>query len=142
MEISIFSHTHLSLSFINLFTLTSSPCARDMDLPKEELEDVMYKAERVLKKVDYQSVPPLVYQLLLVAHSDLLGRVLQMVINYFNKQDLKLSSPQAKEDPSDINTADLIDEEAIGKDVFHIFCNAMPRQTSSTFSTHHTSTLL
>lgn len=117
----------MSLSLIHLFYLASSSCPRDMDLPKEELEDVMYKAERVLKKVDYQSVPPLVYQLLLVAHSDLLGRVLQMVINYFNKQDLKLGSSQTKEDASDINTADLIDEDAIGEDALHIFCNAVPK---------------
>lgn len=92
-----------------------------MDLPKEELEDVMHKAERVLKKIDYQSVPPLVYQLLLVAHSELPGRVLQMVINYFNKQDLKLGSSEVNDDPSEVITSELIDDDAIGKDTLHTF---------------------
>lgn len=93
-----------------------------MDLPKEELEDVIHKVERVLRKVDYQSVPPLMYQLLLVAHSHLPGRVLQVVINYFNKQDLKVGSYQARDDATDITTADLMDEETIGEETLIVVC--------------------
>lgn len=92
-----------------------------MDIPKEELEDVIHKMERVLKKVDYQSVPPLVYQLVLVVRSKLPGRVLQVVINYFNRQDLKVGSSQDQDPPSDINTMDLMDDDAIGEDALPIF---------------------
>lgn len=96
-------------------------CFRDMDLPKEELEDVIHKVKQVLKKVDYQSVPPLVYHLVQVVHSKLPHRVLQVVINYFNKQDLKMQSSQNQDCASDINTEDLMSEDAIGKAVVHIF---------------------
>ena len=91
-----------------------------MDLPKEELEDVIHKVERVLKKVDYQSVPPLVYHLVLVVRTKLPRRVLQVVINYFNKQDLKMGSSQGQ-DPADINTVDLLDDNAIGEDTLKFF---------------------
>lgn len=86
---------------------------KDMDLPKEELEDVIHKVKQVLKKVDYQSVPPLVYHLVQVVHSKLPHRVLQVVINYFNKQDLKMQSSQNQDCASDINTEDLMNEDAI-----------------------------
>ncbi|KAK8401175.1 hypothetical protein O3P69_002739 [Scylla paramamosain] len=86
---------------------------KDMDLPKEELEDVIHKVKEVLKKVDYQSVPPLVYHLVQVVHSKLPHRVLQLVINYFNKQDLKMESSQGQDHSSDIRTEDLMNDDAI-----------------------------
>ncbi|XP_045122820.1 Fanconi anemia group I protein-like isoform X2 [Portunus trituberculatus] len=86
---------------------------KDVGLPKEELEDVIHKVKQVLNKVDYQSVPPLIYHLVQVVHSKLPHRVLQLVINYFNKQDLKMKSSLDKDCSTDINTEDVMNGDAI-----------------------------
>lgn len=84
-----------------------------MDLPKEELQDVIFKVERVLKEVDYQSVPPIIYHLILLVRGKLPGRVLQVIIDYFNKQELKLAQEKNKE-TNETNSMDL-DSEVIGR---------------------------
>ncbi|ROT72473.1 Fanconi anemia group I-like protein [Penaeus vannamei] len=73
-------------------TISLLPVFRDIDLPKEELQDVVYKVEHVLKSVDFQSVPPIIYHLILLVKGKLPGRVLQAVIDFFNKQEQRLSS--------------------------------------------------
>ena len=86
------------------------------------MEDVIHKVKQVLNKVDYQSVPPLIYHLVQVVHSKLPHRVLQLVINYFNKQDQKMKSSLKKDHSSDITTEDMINGDGIGeKAVFSIF---------------------
>ncbi|XP_063609803.1 Fanconi anemia group I protein-like [Penaeus indicus] len=73
-------------------TISLLPVFRDIDLPKEELQDVVYKVEHVLKSVDFQSVPPIIYHLILLVKGKLPGRVLQAVIDFFNKQEQNLAS--------------------------------------------------
>lgn len=67
-----------------------------MNLEKEELADIVEKVERVLRTVDYQSVPPIVYHLVLVAQSKLPGAALKTVIAYFNQQENKLAAEADK----------------------------------------------
>ncbi|XP_071547924.1 Fanconi anemia group I protein [Panulirus ornatus] len=78
-------------------TTSLLPVFKDMDLPKEELQDVIFKVERVLKEVDYQSVPPIIYHLILLVRGKLPGRVLEVIIDYFNKQECKLAHDKDKE---------------------------------------------
>ncbi|KAG7173775.1 Fanconi anemia group I protein-like [Homarus americanus] len=78
------------LSWCAETTTSLLPVFKDMNLPKEELHDVIFKVERVLKEVDYQSVPPIIYHLILLMRRDLPGRILQVVIDYFNSQENKL----------------------------------------------------
>jgi len=47
--------------------------SREVNLEKEELSDVVQKVERVLRNVDYQSVPPIVYNLVLICQEKLPG---------------------------------------------------------------------
>ncbi|KAK8727447.1 hypothetical protein OTU49_009560 [Cherax quadricarinatus] len=92
-------------------TISLLPVFKDMELPKEELQDVIFKVERVLKKVDYHSVPPIIYHLVVLVRSKLPGRVLQVIIDYFNKQEEKLSQEKEKKSV-EINSMD-VDSEAI-----------------------------
>ena len=87
-----------------------------MDLPKEELEDVIHKVERVLRKVEYQSVPPIIYHLILLSMGKLMGRVLQMAIDFFNRQEKKLEKKEEKrkERENEMDSLEL-ESEAIGK---------------------------
>ncbi|XP_066938275.1 Fanconi anemia group I protein isoform X1 [Macrobrachium rosenbergii] len=87
------------------------PVFRDLDLPKEELQNVIYKVEGVLKKMDYQSVPPIIYHLILLVKSKLPGRILQIVIAYFNKQEQQLMKERANKE-GNVNSMEL-DSETI-----------------------------
>lgn len=100
-------------SYIQTLYLNILGCYSDMDLPKEELQDVIFKVERVMKKVDYQSVPPIIYHLILLVKGKLPGRVLQVVIDYFNKQEHKLSKEKNQND-NEVNSMEINSEE-IGK---------------------------
>ncbi|XP_047473647.1 Fanconi anemia group I protein-like [Penaeus chinensis] len=92
-------------------TISLLPVFRDIDLPKEELQDVVYKVEHVLKSVDFQSVPPIIYHLILLVKGKLPGRVLQAVIDFFNKQEQSLAS--RKENGNCENDSIDIDSEVI-----------------------------
>lgn len=89
---------------------------KDFDLPKEELHDVFVKVEKTLKKVPYQSIPPIMYHLVHLGKDKLPGRTLQTIIEYFNKQAEKISKEKKKseEDNGGINDME-VDEEEIGK---------------------------
>ena len=52
--------------------------SRDLDIEKEELRDVVAKVEKVLGKVSHQSVPAIVYQLILTTQQKLPGAALQV----------------------------------------------------------------
>ncbi|XP_045594082.2 Fanconi anemia group I protein [Procambarus clarkii] len=103
--------TLCDLSWSAETTTSLLPVFKDMELPKEELQDVIFKVERVLKVVDYQSVPPIIYHLILLVRSKLPGRVLQVIIDYFNTQEHKLSRKENKRN-DEINSMDA-DSEAI-----------------------------
>ncbi|XP_068220646.1 Fanconi anemia group I protein [Palaemon carinicauda] len=93
-------------------TITSLlPVLRDLDLPKEELQDVIHKVETVLKKIEYQSVPPIIYHLILLLKSKLPSQILPIIIAYFNKQEKKLMKEKTNREDN-INSME-IDSEII-----------------------------
>ncbi|KAK4296808.1 hypothetical protein Pmani_030728 [Petrolisthes manimaculis] len=107
--------TLCDLNWIAETTTCLLPIFSDMDLPKEEMEDVIFKVERVVKEVEYQSVPPIMYQLINLGRTKLPSRVLHLIIHYFTRQEYKLAKEKAKEkekDSNDVNSMDM-DSETI-----------------------------
>lgn len=87
-----------------------------MDLPKEELLEVVGKVESVLKEVDFHSVPPIVYHLILLVKGKIPGRVLQAVIDFFNAQEESLvgNRSQGRRRTGSEGDSFGVDSEAIG----------------------------
>uniref|UniRef100_A0A6A7G4B5 Fanconi anemia group I protein-like n=4 Tax=Hirondellea gigas TaxID=1518452 RepID=A0A6A7G4B5_9CRUS len=79
-------------------TTTLLLVVKEMNLEKQELSDIVHKVERVLRDVEYQSVPPIIYQLVLVAQTVLPGAALKICISYFNTQESKLSVKEKERD--------------------------------------------
>uniref|UniRef100_A0A673WBZ4 FA complementation group I n=1 Tax=Salmo trutta TaxID=8032 RepID=A0A673WBZ4_SALTR len=61
---------------------------RDVPLAPEELQFLVEKVLRMFFKLDLQEIPPLVYQLLLLAAKGCKKQVLEGIISYFKEQDL------------------------------------------------------
>uniref|UniRef100_A0A8C7K6V9 FA complementation group I n=1 Tax=Oncorhynchus kisutch TaxID=8019 RepID=A0A8C7K6V9_ONCKI len=61
---------------------------RDVPLAPEELQFLVEKVLRMFLKLDLQEIPPLVYQLLLLAAKGCKKQVLEGIISYFKEQDL------------------------------------------------------
>lgn len=94
---------------------------RELDIEKEELTDVVRKVERVMRTLQYQSIPPLVYQLVLATQSKLPGVALKAVIAYFDVQENNVAANISKPDNSssqrmdDISSADSVEENSGNK---------------------------
>uniref|UniRef100_A0A8B9K1U9 FA complementation group I n=1 Tax=Astyanax mexicanus TaxID=7994 RepID=A0A8B9K1U9_ASTMX len=61
---------------------------RDVPLSPEELQFLIEKVLRMFLKLDLQEIPPLIYQLLLLAAKGCKKLVLEGIIAYFREQDL------------------------------------------------------
>ncbi|XP_067090629.1 Fanconi anemia group I protein [Osmerus mordax] len=61
---------------------------RDVPLAPEELQFLVEKVLRMFLKLDLQEIPPLVYQLLLLAGKGCQKMVMEGIISYFKEQDL------------------------------------------------------
>ena len=87
-----------------------------MDLPKDELLEVMNKVEKVLTKTDVQSMPPLVYHLMMLAQEKVPNLALQMVIDYFNKLKNNIQSTSKNDSNSeDFDSISTIADVSISK---------------------------
>uniref|UniRef100_A0A8C8M9W8 FA complementation group I n=1 Tax=Oncorhynchus tshawytscha TaxID=74940 RepID=A0A8C8M9W8_ONCTS len=67
---------------------------RDVPLAPEELQFLVEKVLRMFLKLDLQEIPPLVYQLLLLAAKGCKKQVLEGIISYFKEQDLRQKEEQ------------------------------------------------
>ncbi|XP_033823746.1 Fanconi anemia group I protein isoform X2 [Periophthalmus magnuspinnatus] len=67
---------------------------RDVPLSPEELQFVVEKVLRMFSKLDFQEVPPLVYQLLLLSAKGCKKQILDGVVSYFKEQDQCLEEEQ------------------------------------------------
>ena len=72
-----------------------------MILPKEELNDVLHKVQKTLEHIDIHSVPPLSYNLMLLAQESNPGFALQIIIEYFNKQEINSSEKRTSSNDDD-----------------------------------------
>lgn len=95
----------------NTYTIIHS-IYRDLNLEKEELSDIVSKVERVMRSTEYQSIPPIVYQLVLATQAKLPGVALKAVITYFNVQENKLMANEIKEAEArrNVSTSQAIDD--------------------------------
>uniref|UniRef100_A0A3Q3KNC1 FA complementation group I n=1 Tax=Monopterus albus TaxID=43700 RepID=A0A3Q3KNC1_MONAL len=75
---------------------------RDVPLSSEELQFLVEKVLRMFTKLDLQEIPPLVYQLLLLSAKGCKKQVLDGVINYFKKQDVRQKEEQKDADSLDL----------------------------------------
>uniref|UniRef100_A0A3Q3RCC6 FA complementation group I n=1 Tax=Monopterus albus TaxID=43700 RepID=A0A3Q3RCC6_MONAL len=78
------------------------PRFRDVPLSSEELQFLVEKVLRMFTKLDLQEIPPLVYQLLLLSAKGCKKQVLDGVINYFKKQDVRQKEEQKDADSLDL----------------------------------------
>uniref|UniRef100_A0A8C7NPN1 FA complementation group I n=1 Tax=Oncorhynchus mykiss TaxID=8022 RepID=A0A8C7NPN1_ONCMY len=75
---------------------------RDVPLAPEELQFLVEKVLRMFLKLDLQEIPPLVYQLLLLAAKGCKKQVLEGIISYFKEQDLRQKEEQKDGETMDV----------------------------------------
>uniref|UniRef100_A0A8C7KBB9 FA complementation group I n=1 Tax=Oncorhynchus kisutch TaxID=8019 RepID=A0A8C7KBB9_ONCKI len=75
---------------------------RDVPLAPEELQFLVEKVLRMFLKLDLQEIPPLVYQLLLLAAKGCKKQVLEGIISYFKEQDLRQKEEQKDGESMDV----------------------------------------
>uniref|UniRef100_A0A673WBV8 FA complementation group I n=1 Tax=Salmo trutta TaxID=8032 RepID=A0A673WBV8_SALTR len=75
---------------------------RDVPLAPEELQFLVEKVLRMFFKLDLQEIPPLVYQLLLLAAKGCKKQVLEGIISYFKEQDLRQKEEQKDGESMDV----------------------------------------
>ncbi|KAL2094144.1 hypothetical protein ACEWY4_011456 [Coilia grayii] len=75
---------------------------RDVPLSPEELRFVIEKVLRMFQKVELQEIPPLIYQLLLLASKGCKKQILEGVIRYFKQQDEQQKSEQKEGENLDV----------------------------------------
>uniref|UniRef100_A0A4W5KQZ6 FA complementation group I n=1 Tax=Hucho hucho TaxID=62062 RepID=A0A4W5KQZ6_9TELE len=75
---------------------------RDVPLASEELQFLVEKVLRMFLKLDLQEIPPLVYQLLLLAAKGCKKQVLEGIISYFKEQDLCQKEEQKDGESMDV----------------------------------------
>ncbi|XP_028814789.1 Fanconi anemia group I protein isoform X2 [Denticeps clupeoides] len=75
---------------------------RDVPLSSEELQFVVEKVLRMFQKLDLQEIPPLVYQLLLLAAKGCKKIVLDGIIMYFKEQDDRHEDEQKNGENMDV----------------------------------------
>ncbi|CAH3026008.1 unnamed protein product [Porites evermanni] len=76
---------------------------RDVPMTSDELRFVMEKIIRAMKDLDFQELPPLVYQLLLLSTKGHKQLVLEGVTSFFNNLD-ETCRKENKEDSSEVQT--------------------------------------
>uniref|UniRef100_A0A671EGL1 FA complementation group I n=1 Tax=Rhinolophus ferrumequinum TaxID=59479 RepID=A0A671EGL1_RHIFE len=77
---------------------------KDVPLTAEEAEFVVEKVLKMFSKLNLQEVPPLVYQLLVLASKGNRKRVLEGIIAYFNKLDKQHNEEQSGNELLDLVT--------------------------------------
>ena len=60
-----------------------------MNCKEENLKDILHKTSKVLDEMEYSSVPPIIYNSILLGQGKCPGKVLEMILNYFNKREKK-----------------------------------------------------
>eukprot|EP00057_Strongylocentrotus_purpuratus_P022740 XP_011677214.1 PREDICTED: Fanconi anemia group I protein [Strongylocentrotus purpuratus] len=75
---------------------------REIPLSSDQLQFVINKLLRVLKHVDLQELPPLVYQLLLLSSKGHKKIVLEGLTGFFAEQDRRLQERQGKENGEEL----------------------------------------
>ncbi|KAG9281097.1 Fanconi anemia group I protein isoform X1 [Astyanax mexicanus] len=75
---------------------------RDVPLSPEELQFLIEKVLRMFLKLDLQEIPPLIYQLLLLAAKGCKKLVLEGIIAYFREQDLHQKKEQREGESMDV----------------------------------------
>ncbi|KAF2363713.1 FANCI solenoid 2 domain [Trinorchestia longiramus] len=88
---------------------------KEMSLEKQELMDVVQKVERVLRCLEYQSVPPVIYQLVLLTQTRLPGTALKTAMAYFEAQQTKMENQRNESEATatsmdDISSAEMTDQ--------------------------------
>ncbi|XP_078711067.1 Fanconi anemia group I protein [Lampetra fluviatilis] len=78
---------------------------RDVPLSQEELQFVMEKVLRLLPSLELQELPPLVYQLLLLAPKSHKKLALEGIVSFFKEQDLLHSNQKSAEDTTELEVA-------------------------------------
>ncbi|XP_018024650.1 Fanconi anemia group I protein [Hyalella azteca] len=86
---------------------------KEMNLEKQELTDIVLKVERVLRSLEYQNVPPIIYQLVLLTQSKIPGAAIRTVEAYFREQEKKMlaEQPQPIASMDEINSAEVTDQQ-------------------------------
>ncbi|KAM9375874.1 Fanconi anemia group I protein [Pholidichthys leucotaenia] len=75
---------------------------RDVPLSSEELQFLVEKILRMFAKLDLQEIPPLVYQLLLLAAKGCKKQVLEGITGYFKEQDARQEEEQKRGESLDL----------------------------------------
>uniref|UniRef100_A0A3P8ZFP3 FA complementation group I n=1 Tax=Esox lucius TaxID=8010 RepID=A0A3P8ZFP3_ESOLU len=84
---------------------------RDVPLSPEELQFLVEKVLRMFLKLDLQEIPPLVYQLLLLAAKGCKKQVLEGIISYFTEQDLRQKEEQNNGEISDLEVQSVPEDQ-------------------------------
>uniref|UniRef100_A0A6Q2YM09 FA complementation group I n=1 Tax=Esox lucius TaxID=8010 RepID=A0A6Q2YM09_ESOLU len=80
-------------------------------LSPEELQFLVEKVLRMFLKLDLQEIPPLVYQLLLLAAKGCKKQVLEGIISYFTEQDLRQKEEQNNGEISDLEVQSVPEDQ-------------------------------
>ncbi|KAL0968448.1 hypothetical protein UPYG_G00266970 [Umbra pygmaea] len=84
---------------------------RDVPLSPEELQFLVEKVLRMFLKLDLQEIPPLVYQLLLLAAKGCKKQVLDGIIRYFKEQDVRQKDEQKDGETMDLEVQSIPEDQ-------------------------------
>ncbi|KAJ8002982.1 hypothetical protein DPEC_G00164610 [Dallia pectoralis] len=96
---------------------------RDVSLAPEELQFLVDKVLRMFLKLDLQEIPPLVYQLLLLAAKGCKKQVLDGIVSYFKEQDLRQKEEHSNGEILDLEVQSLPEDQlrhVEGTTILHI----------------------